>query len=167
MKAISLTQPWASLVALGFKTIETRSWSTQYRGPIAIHAAKKPPFGIRKGEEFAIGDFWLERDQSGLLLRGPIKWPYRLPVGAVLATAHLEVVVPTDELFSPDEDEDMADVFGCGTGGIWYPAKERAYGDYTSGRFAWLLSGVQATRPVETKGSLGLWEWEVDVEAVS
>ncbi len=41
MRAITIHQPWASLVAIGAKTIETRSWSTKYRGPVAIHAAKK------------------------------------------------------------------------------------------------------------------------------
>jgi len=41
MKAISLWQPWASLMALGLKKIETRSWATRYRGPLYIHAAKK------------------------------------------------------------------------------------------------------------------------------
>ena len=41
MKSLSLWQPWASLVALGIKTIETRSWETRYRGEIAIHAAKQ------------------------------------------------------------------------------------------------------------------------------
>ena len=43
MKALTLTQPWASLVACGAKTIETRSWRTPYRGPVAIHAAKGFP----------------------------------------------------------------------------------------------------------------------------
>lgn len=43
MKAISLTQPYATLIALGAKKIETRSWSTSYRGPLAIHAAKNMP----------------------------------------------------------------------------------------------------------------------------
>lgn len=41
MKALSLWQPWAYLLASGKKKIETRSWSTSYRGPLAIHAAKK------------------------------------------------------------------------------------------------------------------------------
>lgn len=41
MKAISLWQPWASLVAVGAKKIETRSWATKYRGSLAIHATKK------------------------------------------------------------------------------------------------------------------------------
>ena len=41
MKAISLWQPWASLMAHGMKTIETRDWYTFYRGPLIIHAAKR------------------------------------------------------------------------------------------------------------------------------
>lgn len=39
-KILTLSQPYASLVALGAKRIETRSWRTSYRGPLAIHAAK-------------------------------------------------------------------------------------------------------------------------------
>lgn len=42
MKAISLKQPWANLVASGKKTIETRKWSTNYRGNIVICSSKKP-----------------------------------------------------------------------------------------------------------------------------
>lgn len=42
MKAVTLTQPWATLVAIGAKQIETRSWPTNYRGPLAIHAGKGP-----------------------------------------------------------------------------------------------------------------------------
>jgi len=40
MKAISLWEPWATAIAIGAKKIETRSWATSYRGPLAIHAAK-------------------------------------------------------------------------------------------------------------------------------
>lgn len=44
MPVLTLWQPWASLVALGVKTIETRSWATKHRGRIAIHAAgRRPP----------------------------------------------------------------------------------------------------------------------------
>jgi hypothetical protein len=35
MKMLTLHQPWASLIAVGAKTIETRPWSTDYRGPLA------------------------------------------------------------------------------------------------------------------------------------
>lgn len=42
MKALTLWQPWATLVAMEVKKIETRCWSTKYRGEIAIHSAVKP-----------------------------------------------------------------------------------------------------------------------------
>jgi hypothetical protein len=47
MKAISLSQPWASAIALDLKSIETRSWQTKYRGRIAIHASARPGRGDR------------------------------------------------------------------------------------------------------------------------
>lgn len=40
MKALSVKQPWAELIALGRKTIETRTWATKYRGPLLICAGK-------------------------------------------------------------------------------------------------------------------------------
>lgn len=43
MKAITVQQPWATLIILGLKEFETRSWYTNYRGRIAIHSGKKPP----------------------------------------------------------------------------------------------------------------------------
>lgn len=42
MKAISIQQPWANMIASGEKTIETRTWSTEYRGEIVIVSSKKP-----------------------------------------------------------------------------------------------------------------------------
>ena len=42
MKCISVKQPWATKIANGCKTIETRTWSTNYRGPLAIASSKKP-----------------------------------------------------------------------------------------------------------------------------
>lgn len=42
MKAITIKQPWASLIATGLKDIENRSWKTNYRGRVLIHAAATP-----------------------------------------------------------------------------------------------------------------------------
>ena len=44
MKAISLHQPWASWIAQGLKTIETRTWPTKHRGDLLIVSSKKPEF---------------------------------------------------------------------------------------------------------------------------
>ena len=81
MKAITLTQPWASLVALGWKHVETRSWKTDYRGPVAIHAAKAFPAAGRRfaAEERLVG-----------------RLPEILPLGAIIATARLIYVVRTE-----------------------------------------------------------------------
>lgn len=49
MKALSLKQPWANLIASGKKTIETRSWGTKYHGDIIICSSKIPnisPIGV-------------------------------------------------------------------------------------------------------------------------
>jgi hypothetical protein len=43
MKALSLYEPWATLIALGEKRFETRSWRTNYRGPLLICASKMSP----------------------------------------------------------------------------------------------------------------------------
>lgn len=75
MKALSLTQPWATLVAIGGKRFETRSWSTKYRGPLAIHAAKGFPAWAKEccEEEF------YKPALDGLAL----------PLGMVVATCRL------------------------------------------------------------------------------
>lgn len=81
MKALSLWQPWASLCAVGVKRHETRSWSTPYRGPIAIHAAKTID---RVG---APADLCARAFGAG--------WWTDLPAGAVVAIADLTAVLPT------------------------------------------------------------------------
>lgn len=40
MKAISIRQPWATLIVHFGKDIENRCWFTRFRGPVLIHAAK-------------------------------------------------------------------------------------------------------------------------------
>ena len=40
MKAITIKQPWATLIAEGYKEYEFRTWKTKYRGEVLIHAGK-------------------------------------------------------------------------------------------------------------------------------
>lgn len=74
LRAISLLQPWASLVALGLKRYETRSWSIAHRGPLAIHASK----GFAEPERA----FHQELMAQGLL-------PRALPLGAIIAVVQV------------------------------------------------------------------------------
>src|SRR3546814_13455324 len=87
LKAISLWQPWASAIALGHKSIETRHWPTKYRGELAINAAKR--FGPDE-REFAS----IERALG--------RMPPRLPLGAIVAVVDLPDSRPTDQLLPED-----------------------------------------------------------------
>ncbi|QTE37508.1 ASCH domain-containing protein [Mucilaginibacter gossypii] len=42
MKALSVKQPWAALIVSGIKDIENRTWKTNFRGRVYIHASQKP-----------------------------------------------------------------------------------------------------------------------------
>ena len=111
MKAITLHQPWASLIALGVKTIETRSWATKHRGPIAIHAAKRESeswygggwtvFTDRRAVISHAGGWnvsipaglWAPGDDGADQPPNLMRW-HALPLGAVVATANLVDCVP-------------------------------------------------------------------------
>lgn len=152
MKALTLTQPWATLVAIGAKRIETRSWPTKYRGPVAIHAAKTFPGWAKdcaqNSEAFrrALGwpepvhpltQEWINAIAAGLL---------GLPLGAVIATARIVNCLDTDlipRFVSP------------------FTEQERAFGDYSAGRYGFILGDVRMLpEPISAKGALGLWEWK-------
>ena len=80
VKALTLTQPWATLVITGRKRFETRSWRTDYRGQLAIHAAKgMPGWAAEVAREFGLD-------------------PTTLPRGVVLGTAYLTATSRTEEV---------------------------------------------------------------------
>jgi len=81
MKAITILQPWASLIVCGVKQIETRSWVTKYRGQIAIHAGKVEAIAAYNNLFTLINPL----EKSGLLPA----FPNRHPTGKVIAIADL------------------------------------------------------------------------------
>lgn len=131
MKAISLWQPYASAIALGLKSYETRSWATSYRGPLALHAAKRKPT--------------ISLMLSSFLADAGIKRESDLPLGGIVAIAELVACVPTDSVNNLNTR-----MSGC----------ELAFGNYSPGRFAWRLEKVQAIEFVPCRGYQGLWNWE-------
>ena len=170
MKALTIWQPWASLIAGGAKQYETRSWATQYRGPIAIHAAAKDPNklpGAAKEElERAVRElFNAEKYKSS-----PWRW---LPTGAVIATAELvsvwrivyNVKMDVEEAREyPIIGERMAeDKHETVSYDYFVPSKkEIALGDWTPGRYAWKLANVKILQsPIPVKGKQGLWNFEM------
>lgn len=167
MKALTIRQPWASLIAAGVKTIETRSWSTKHRGPLAIHAGKVVPGWVLP---LKIGGFEVDKDNPrgtapSYLLRGPINWPYRLPLGCLVATADLVDCVPIiSEMALADapymREDGTLRLLSVDDGGDALDRRlDLPFGDFTPGRFAWLLDNVQRIQPVPARGKQGLWEW--------
>lgn len=63
MKAISINEPWASMILKGKKTIETRTWKTKHRGPLLLCASKRPQSKI-SGMAFAVADLMDCRDMT-------------------------------------------------------------------------------------------------------
>jgi hypothetical protein len=132
VKVLSLTQPWATLMALDAKKIETRSWTTSHRGPIAIAASVSFPADCQR--------ICLIEPYRSCLLAGGYKGPSDLPRGAILAVVDLIDVLPTQLIVRH---------------GI--SAQEREFGDYNPFRFGWLTRNVRRLpRPLAFKGGQGL-----------
>ena len=83
MKAISMTQPWAQAMFLNLKHYETRSWQTNYRGILLIHAAKGFP---KYAKDFAITERALGRGNE------------RLVFGAIIGKVELINIYRTEEV---------------------------------------------------------------------
>ena len=134
MKALSLWQPWATLIALGAKRYETRSWSTPYRGLLAIHAAKREPWPLADAVE-------------PLARAGYARWT-DLPRGAVLCVVRLVDVLPVELVIGEIVPYSETN-------------QELAFGDYTAGRYAWALEMVEVfDTPIPARGAQGLWTWQ-------
>ena len=134
VRCVSLWQPWASLIAVGIKSVETRSWpapATILGCRIAIHAAK-----TNKGMWLAAQDkeLWkvcleaLTFDERGFL-----------PSGVIVATALVEVSIPTERL-KPD-----------------------IFGNFSQGRFGWMLADIRPLdTPIPAKGAQGIFMASLD-----
>lgn len=136
MKALTLRQPWATLVAIGAKEYETRSWpAISFSGPLAIHAAKKFPPQDR--DRFYVSPFHRVLKDAGFYV------DTHLPRGMVVATIDRIECCRTD-LIADDVSDD-----------------ERAFGDFQLGRWAWRLIGVHClAEPIPARGRQRLWDWE-------
>ena len=130
MKALTLWQPWASLIVLRHKCFETRSWKMDglIGERIAIHAAKRPCKDL---------DAELINEIAKLSLN-----PAHLPLGAVVGAGVITAFYRT-EAIAPS-----------------LPRPELVFGDYSPGRWAWRIEEVEALlEPVSARGRQGIWEW--------
>jgi hypothetical protein len=128
--ALTLWQPWASLVAIGAKRYETRHWKTKYRGILMIHAANR---WNRDLEDFA---YRFRQYEIAARL------PEKLPLGAIVCAVRLVDCHKTEAIRGE------------------LSAQELAFGNYDDGRWAWELEVIRVpSEPIRAKGGQGLWKW--------
>lgn len=140
MKAISIWQPWASLIAHSLKIYETRHWKPSENligGLLAIHASKRwTADEARCMKRFVLdyADVKAKLSPDGLL---------RPPLGAIVAACRLIAVYRSEEHFYQVDE------------------KERTFGDWSPGRYVWQLEVVKLPpEPIPARGAQGIFTWE-------
>jgi activating signal cointegrator 1 len=164
VKALSLWQPYASLLAAGKKRVETRSWPTSHRGPLLVHAAKKWDMDI--AEITRSEPFKLALAEIGIAIpdHGWSKRPADLPFGALVGRVDVVDCVPTEKVLFESIDALLYDMLirpggPPRDGTLRLPPHEQPFGDYSPGRFAWLTANpVRFGTPVPYCGGLGLFD---------
>lgn len=132
MKALTIWQPYASLIGAGIKKMETRSWYTTYRGPILIHSGQRPMRWILKHSAEEALDVAIETFGMDEFMK--------LPTGRAICVVDLVACKKMTEEFIAQQDP-----------------KEIAVGDWQPGRYAWILKNPRPVEPVELLGKQGLW----------
>lgn len=130
MKAISILQPWATLIVLGEKRIETRSWSTSHRGPLLIQASKSMRLILKEicgSEPF-----------RSILKRHRIDIN-DLPTGQIIGQVEVVDCLPTEKM-EPS-------------------LTEYHLGDFGPKRYGFVLANATPLAvPIHCRGNLGLWD---------
>lgn len=151
MKAITIHQPYATLIAIGAKKYETRHWPTKYRGKIAIHAGKNMDGIFELAREVKLRNrhlpitLFADACLNAFKACGHYPSPFtlsKLPIGAVVAIGELVDCIPMDKMDEPNRNEKL-------------------FGFWAADRFAWQIENVKfLDAPITVAGKQGLWEWD-------
>lgn len=129
---LTVRQPWADLILRGVKTLEVRTWSTAYRGPLVIHAAAAPPpaWAVAHAAEWSDGR-WTP----------PAHWA----LGCLVALVDLVAVTALDAAVADDADGDALEAAAMAPLYVGEDAQ------------LWHVARPVALRPERMPGRLGLW----------
>lgn len=137
MKAFTVYQPFAFAIVAGIKPHETRPRRTNIRGRVAVHAGMKEIDAVLKrcSEEYREKIIQLQHESpfiDNVLYRG-----------GIIGTVEIVGCVPVEEVVNRLTE------------------RERLLGDYSPGRFAWVLKDpIMFDEPIPARGQQGWWEWE-------
>jgi hypothetical protein len=170
VRCLSLHQPWATFTVEGIKTIETRCWPTRYRGQLVICSTRTPWRGAWTYEMISV----LADGPEGVERLGD--YPRGFELGYALGVVNVVGCVPTADVYPAEgadyettgftgEDEETGDggwawaePAGELTGHVFASRTERGLGDYSEGRWAWLLAKARRfAEPVPVRGRQRIW----------
>lgn len=129
MKVLSLKEPFATLIYEKKKMIETRSWKTNYRGELFIHASKTKVSkeNLKNLELMSLVD------------------NKNMNFGHIICKCNLvDCIYMTKEYVHNMEFNNH---------------KEYICGIYKEGRYAWILEDIEVIDPIKAKGKLGIWNY--------
>ena len=165
MMAITVRQPGASLIACGVQPHETRSW----RPPDGLLGQRIAIYADEQGVPDVLP---VEVVNAVIEMKSPVYADEAdtlldLPLGAVVATAHLDGYLHVHRLGGPRSDDGYRRAHGSfrrwdAESAVEDSVPVHPTGDYSVGRYVWLLSDVEPlAEPIpapEPQG--GLWTWE-------
>jgi hypothetical protein len=164
-KGFTVKQPYAQLLADSSKRYETRSKPTSYRGPVVIHAGLDQSIVKQYTKDFKTWWGVLEEDHDWLI---EPQFQFAYNVATTLAERHPYQVAPLAsrvgyvhgkhrfvfgaiiayaDLVDCHRVEDIQDL----------DEKERLFGHWEAGRYAWEIAHVRRVKPFPYRGQLGLW----------
>ena len=160
MKVLSILQPWATLVVIGAKKIETRSWNTKFRGPLLIHASQRK-IKLQEG----MFDLISEMEK----ITGFMDNYKNLPYGAIIGKVDIistessymisSILRREQENWRLHPNREFMNKFLAAK--IDHES-ELVFGDYSPSRYGWLLSdAVEFANPIPAKGALSIWNYDL------
>jgi hypothetical protein len=138
MKALTISEPFASLIINLEKWVENRTWYTSYRGPLAIHAGK--------------GTQYLDKEQLK-----------DYPAGCVIGTCDLVGCYEKRSIMQWADWSPQSKPDGCSR--TW---AQLVGHKHTEGPYCFLIENVvKFDTPIPAKGKQGFWEWDESLMEVS
>ncbi len=134
MKVLSLTEPFATLIYEKKKRIETRSWKTNYRGELYIHAsiAKISKKDLEDKELMSLVD---NKDMN---------------FGNIICKCKLVDCIYMAKEYVENMKKNNYQEYICG--------------EYKEGRYAWILDSIEPIKFIKAKGQLNIWDYYNEFE---
>lgn len=152
MKAITIKQPWASLIVHGIKDIENRNWRTNHRGRVLIHAAGS------HGRKFSVDLTDAQTKAAFATIAGETMFG-NMPFGSIIGSVEIVDCVINYPSIWAEKTENY-------TFGMNPKIHENITGKKVV--YNWVLANpILFPEPIPAKGKLSLWEYDRILEPVS